>query len=112
MCSRSATHPGRPQRHAGPTLSRADQPAAERRDFFLYVDEAHLVATHTMVALFPEARKFHLGVTLAHPYLDQLTEELRAALLGNVGTVAPEHTSEVGSVLDVERATLDTRPQA
>jgi hypothetical protein len=68
-------------------LSRADRPLSERRPFFLYVDEAHLIATQAMVELFPEARKFHLGVTLAHQYLDQLTEELCHAMLGNVGTM-------------------------
>jgi hypothetical protein len=47
-------------------LSRAGSPASKRRDFFLYVDEAHLVATTTMIELFPEARKYHLGVILAH----------------------------------------------
>jgi type IV secretion system coupling TraD/TrwB family protein len=68
-------------------LSRADVPAPERRNFVLYIDEAHLIATQTMVELFPEARKFHLGITLAHQYLDQLDEALRYALLGNVGTL-------------------------
>jgi hypothetical protein len=69
-------------------LSRAALPAYRRRDYFLYVDEAHLVATTTMIELFPEARKYHLGVILAHQYLDQLPDELRCALLGNVGTLA------------------------
>jgi hypothetical protein len=69
------------------TLSRADHPASTRREYFVYVDEAHLVATPTMVELFPEARKFHLGVILAHQYLDQLHDDLRTALLGNVGTL-------------------------
>jgi len=68
-------------------LSRADLPVSERRNFFRYVDEAHLIATQAMVELFPEPRKFHLGVTLAHLYLDQLTDELRHAILGNVGTM-------------------------
>jgi Type IV secretion-system coupling protein DNA-binding domain len=68
-------------------LSRADVPISERRHFFLYVDEAHLIATQAMVELFPEARKFHLGITLAHQYPDQLTEDLRHAILGNVGTL-------------------------
>jgi hypothetical protein len=68
-------------------LSRADLPLSERWPFFLSVDEAHLIATQAMVELFPEARKFHLGITLAHQYLDQLTEELRHAILGNVGTM-------------------------
>jgi DNA helicase HerA-like ATPase len=62
-------------------------PETGRRDFFLYVDEAHLLATGAMGELFPEARKFHLGLILAHQYLDQLDEEVRAALLGNVGTL-------------------------
>jgi Helicase HerA, central domain len=69
-------------------LSRAAHPVSKRRDYFLYVDEAHLVATTTMIELFPEARKYHLGVILAHQYLDQLPEDLRCALLGNVGTLA------------------------
>jgi hypothetical protein len=69
-------------------LSRADSPEATRGDYFLYVDEAHLVATTTMIELFPEARKYHLGVILAHQYLDQLPDDLRCALLGNVGTLA------------------------
>jgi len=67
-------------------LSRADVPAPKRRNVGLYIDEAHLIATQTMVELFPEARKFHLGLVLAHQYLDQLDEALRSALLGNVGT--------------------------
>jgi hypothetical protein len=69
------------------TLSRAEHPESTRRDYFLYIDEAHLMATTTMVELFPEARKFHLGVILAHQYLDQMHDDLRTALLGNVGTL-------------------------
>jgi len=89
-------------------LSRADVPESERPPFFLYIDEAHLMATRTMVELFPEARKFHLGIVLAHQYLAQLPEEVRTAVLGNVGTLvafrlgahdaealAPEFTPEV-----------------
>lgn len=67
-------------------LTRVDSPEDKRRPFFLYVDEAHLVATRAMVDLFPEARKFGLGVILAHQYLEQLDDELLAAILGNVGT--------------------------
>jgi hypothetical protein len=73
--------------HECAALSRADLPLSERRPFFLYIDEAHLIATQAMVELFPEARKFHLGITLVHQYLDQLTEDLRHAILGNVGTM-------------------------
>jgi hypothetical protein len=69
-------------------LSRAASPASMRRDYFLYVDEAHLVVTTTMIELFPEARKCHLGVIVAHQYLDQLPSDLQCALLGN--TAYPE----------------------
>jgi hypothetical protein len=68
-------------------LGRADRPLSERRPFSLYIDEAHLIATQAMVELFPEARKFHLGITLVHQYVDQLTEDLRHAIVGNVGTM-------------------------
>ena len=68
-------------------LSRPASPASMRRDYFLYVDEAHLVATTTMIELFPEARKCHLGVIVAHQYLDQLPSDLQGALLGNAGTL-------------------------
>lgn len=68
-------------------LTRVNAETTKRRNFYLYVDEAHLVATRTMVELFPEARKFHLGVILTHQYLDQLEEELRYAVMGNVGTL-------------------------
>lgn len=67
-------------------MTRVDQNEAERRNFFLYIDEAQLVATRSTVELFPEARKFHLGVVFAHQYLEQLDPALQAAVIGNVGT--------------------------
>jgi DNA helicase HerA-like ATPase len=68
-------------------MTRVDQSEKDRRDFFLYVDEAQLVATRSMAELFPEARKFHLGLILAHQYLEQLDPTVRTAILGNVGTM-------------------------
>ncbi|MDI6815333.1 MAG: hypothetical protein QMC90_04560, partial [Dehalococcoidales bacterium] len=34
-----------------------------------------------------EARKYRLCLVLAHQYIDQLDEELRKAIFGNVGTI-------------------------
>jgi hypothetical protein len=85
-------------------MSRADMAVSDRRNFFLYLDEAHLIATPAMVELFPEARKLHLGIIVAQQYLDQLDEALRYALLGNVGTLADVLTQEFGpefSALDL-----------
>ena len=67
-------------------MTRVNQEEATRRNFFLYVDEAHLVATRSIMELFPEARKFHLGIVLAHQYLEQLEPPLQTAIIGNVGS--------------------------
>ena len=67
-------------------MSRADQPENERRDFFLHVDEFHNFTTQSFAAL-SEARKYGLGLTLAHQYTDQLDAAIRDAVFGNVGTL-------------------------
>ena len=68
-------------------LSRADIPESERRPFFLYVDEFSSFGTEaTLSGLLSEARKMKVGVTLAHQHLAQMSDELRGAVFGNVGT--------------------------
>lgn len=66
--------------------ARADTPPAGRRPFLLLVDEFPFFVTDSFAELLSEARKFGLGLVLAHQYLGQLSETLRAAVLGNVGT--------------------------
>ncbi len=68
-------------------LSRADIPEEKRRHFYLYVDEVHNFFTLSFAGILSEARKFGLSLVLAHQYLDQLDDEIRAAILGNVGTL-------------------------
>lgn len=68
-------------------LSRADVPEAERRDFYTYVDEFHSVTSASFTNILSEARKFRLSLILGHQYMEQLDEELRAAVFGNVGTI-------------------------
>jgi len=67
-------------------MSRVDTPEEERRDFFLYVDEFQNFATDSFANILSEARKYHLSLILAHQYIDQLTDSVRAAVFGNVGT--------------------------
>lgn len=67
-------------------LKRADQPAAERRDFFLYLDEFQNFATLSVATMLSELRKYRLNMVLAHQYLSQLEPEVRDAVFGNVGT--------------------------
>jgi Type IV secretory pathway, VirD4 components len=68
-------------------LSRADISEARRRDFYTYVDEFHSMASASFASSLSEARKYHLNLILGHQYIEQLDEELRAAVLGNVGTL-------------------------
>jgi type IV secretory pathway TraG/TraD family ATPase VirD4 len=67
--------------------SRADVEPANRRDFFVYVDEFQSFTTLALANMLAEMRKYRLGFTVAHQYLNQLTPEIRHAVLGNVGTL-------------------------
>lgn len=68
-------------------LSRADQAQHVRSPYFLYLDEFHNFSTLAFASMLSELRKYGLGLTLAHQYLGQLSEEVRLAILGNVGSV-------------------------
>jgi hypothetical protein len=68
-------------------LSRADTAAEKRRAFHLYADEFQSFATVSFAMILSEARKYALTLTLAHQYLDQVPEPLRAAVFGNVGSI-------------------------
>ncbi len=68
-------------------MSRIDIPEKERRDFFLYVDEFQNFATESFANILSEARKYHLDLIMAHQYIEQLDETVRAAVFGNVGTI-------------------------
>jgi hypothetical protein len=68
-------------------LSRAELPVAERRPFFLYVDEFQSFTTLAFANLMPELRKYGVGMTLAHQYLHQLDDDVRHSVLGNAGTL-------------------------
>jgi len=70
------------------SLSRIDIPEEERRDFYLYLDEfQNFVATETFESILSEARKYRLCLILSHQYIGQLSENLRKAIFGNVGTI-------------------------
>ena len=68
-------------------LSRADTPAADRRIFHLYADEFQAFATESFGLVLSEARKYGLTLTVAHQYLEQLPDRLRAAVFGNAGSL-------------------------
>lgn len=68
-------------------MSRVDIPEPERKDFYLYVDEFQNFATESFATILSEARKYHLNLIIAHQYIEQLSEEVQAAVFGNVGTL-------------------------
>lgn len=76
-------------------MSRVDIPESERRDFFLYVDEFQNFSTESFAQILAEARKYRLSLVLAHQYIEQLSDVVKAAVFGNVGTMI---TFRVGAV--------------
>jgi len=65
-------------------MSRADIPEKDRVDFYLYVDEFQNFATDSFATILSEARKYKLNLVMANQYIDQMTEEVRWAVFGNV----------------------------
>jgi hypothetical protein len=68
-------------------FSRIDIHEQNRVPFFVYLDEFQNYTTLTLVNMLSELRKFKLSLIMAHQYLAQLSDEIRDAVLGNVGTV-------------------------
>ncbi len=66
-------------------LSRAS--THNRQPFYLYLDEFQNYTTNNIKDILSESRKYSLSVTMAHQYLDQLSSDLRSAVLNTIGTV-------------------------
>jgi hypothetical protein len=60
-------------------FSRAETPPAERRDFFVYIDEFQSFTTLALANMLSELRKYRVGFTVAHQYLNQLEPDVRHA---------------------------------
>ncbi len=70
-------------------MSRAEETAsamASLPPFYLYVDEFQSVVNDSFANILSEARKYKLCLTIAHQYIEQIEENIRAAVFGNVGT--------------------------
>ncbi len=71
-------------------MSRADTDKTDMRKlppFYLYVDEFQNFANKSFADILSEARKYKLALTIAHQYIEQMEDEVRAAVFGNVGTM-------------------------
>jgi len=68
-------------------MRRARIPEDQRQDFYLYIDEFQNFTTDSIAIILSEARKYKLNLIMAHQYMPQLKQEIRDAVLGNVGTI-------------------------
>ncbi len=68
-------------------MGRADMTEEDRVDFGLYVDEFQNFATDSFESILSEARKYRLNLLLANQFVSQLTDKIREAIIGNVGTI-------------------------
>jgi hypothetical protein len=68
-------------------MRRAKKQKGSYQDFWLYVDEFQNFATTSFIKILSEARKYRLGLILANQYLEQIGEEIIAAVRGNAGTL-------------------------
>jgi hypothetical protein len=69
------------------TTTRHGLPEVARRPFFLYVDEFQNLTTKSFAGMLSEARKYGLGLVLAHQHLSQIDYDVRDAIVGNVGNM-------------------------
>lgn len=69
-------------------LSRVDDHTMSYPPFYLYIDEFQNVTTNSIAAILSEARKYKLGLTVAHQFIAQIDEKIRDAVFGNVGSMA------------------------
>jgi len=91
-------------------MSRADQGEGALKalpNFYLYVDEFQSFANESFADILSEARKYKLNLTIAHQYIEQMEEEVRSAVFGNVGTMI---TFRVGAY-DAEVLEKEYAPQ-
>ncbi len=76
-------------------MRRQRESSEKRKDFYLYIDEFQNFVTPSIESILSEARKYRLGLILAHQYIDQLEKEsklagsvsLKGAIFGNVGSM-------------------------
>ena len=68
-------------------MRRAKLAESERRPFMVYIDECHSFINTSLTSMLSEVRKYKVGLFLTHQYMEQLPEEVRNAILGNVGTM-------------------------
>ena len=84
-------------------MSRDDIPEDQREDFCLYVDEFQNFATDSFESMLSQVRKYRLNMVLGNQFMTQLTDKVREAIIGNVGTVISGRIGTTDAELLVKR---------
>ncbi len=69
-------------------LSRVDDPTGNFAPFYLHIDEFQNISTPSIASILSEARKYKLGLAVAHQFIAQLDPVIKDAVFGNVGSMA------------------------
>lgn len=88
-------------------MSRADILEEDRKDFCLYVDEFQNFSTDSFATILSEARKYRLNLIVANQFTTQLTDEIRDAVFGNVGSIT---AFRVGADADADALSRKFQP--
>lgn len=90
-------------------LSRADSFGKDLPPFYLHIDEFQNFATPSIATILSEARKYKLSLTVAHQFIKQLSEDIRNAVFGNVGSMCAFRVgAEDGEFLEKQFAPIFT----
>lgn len=68
-------------------LARSGRDKSQMPQFTLYVDEFQNFSTDSFATILSEARKYNLSLVVANQFIGQLTEQIKGAVFGNVGTL-------------------------
>ena len=71
-------------------MSRADEPPLRMARLpycYFYVDEFQSMMNEAFADILSESRKYKLALTLANQYIEQMEENVRNAVFGNIGTL-------------------------
>jgi len=92
-------------------LSRVSMPEADRKDFYLYIDEFQNVTTKSIATILSEARKYKLDLIITHQFIGQLEEDIKKAVFGNVGSICAFRIgSDDGEYMEKQFAPTFTAP--
>ncbi len=73
-------------------LSRVDSFGKDMNPFYLYIDEFQNITTPSISTILSEARKYKLSLTMAHQFIAQLDDKIKASVFGNVGNMVVYRT--------------------